>query len=91
MATAMLDASEIPWTLPSMARLEDAPIGVLLGLAPDEVLSYAADCREDLRAVRSTLSEALAMIARQHDQLVRAARVIEHQRQQLRSGRSVAA
>jgi hypothetical protein len=86
----MVQLEEIRWTLEPRARLEDLSGEDLLALDPGELLTYAADCRDDLRAVRDTLHQALAFIARQQDQITRATRIIEWQRQQLRDGRVAA-
>jgi hypothetical protein len=83
----MVQADEITWTSAPVARLEDISVETLLTLDPVELLTYAADCRDEVRAVRETLHQALVLVARQHDALARAARVIEWQRQQLRAPR----
>jgi hypothetical protein len=81
------DHRDIPWTLAPIPRIESFDAARLFGLSPLQVLSYACICREDLRSVRALLGEALVMIARQQDQLARSTRVIEFQRQQIRSQR----
>jgi hypothetical protein len=88
-----LTANDIPWTLEPTARLEDvrAEDLLLLLLTPAELLSHVQDVRDDLRAVRLTLHQALALVARQQDQLSRAARIVDFQRQQLREQRDRAA
>jgi hypothetical protein len=75
---------DISWTSTPLRRAEDLSVDTLLELEPTELLGYACDCREDLRAVRLTLAEALALITSQQAQITRATRVIEFQRQQLR-------
>lgn len=77
-------ADDFPWTKGPVDRLENVSAEDLLALEPGELLAYVADCRDDLRAVRETLHAALALVARQHDQLVRAARVVEFQRREIR-------
>ncbi len=81
----MVHRDEIRWTLEPRLRLEDTTAEAFLALDPVELLTYAADSREDLRAVREMLHQALEMIARLQDQLARAGRVVEYQRQQLRT------
>lgn len=77
-------ADDIPWMLRPIARLEECTAKDLLALDGRQLLAYTATVREDARALRLTLHEALALIARQQDQLTRATRVIDFQRQQLR-------
>jgi hypothetical protein len=87
----MVSGDEIRLTLRPSTRLEDVSGEELLALTPAELLAYAADLRTDLGAVRDTLSAALALVAQQHDQLARAARVVDAQRRQLRDLRERAA
>jgi hypothetical protein len=85
MSEGMVTPAEIRWCpVCAPPPVEDRDVADLLSLDPVDLLSYAADCREDLRAVRETLSEALALIATQRQQLARAARLIDLQRRQLR-------
>jgi hypothetical protein len=79
-----LDADAITWELPTVPRLEDVPAADLLTLDPVALLAYVANAREDLRAVRLVLHEAVALLARYQDQLQRAARTIESLRRELR-------
>lgn len=82
---------ELRWDLRPAARLEHVEPEALLTLSPVELLAYVHDLRADLDATRETLHQGFALVARQQDQLARAGRVVEFQRQQLRTRRELAA
>lgn len=77
----LIDALEIPWMLPPIDRLEDVDT---LAMTVAELLAYTADLQDESRALRELVHASITMVAAQRDQLTRAARVIEWQRQQLR-------
>jgi hypothetical protein len=81
-------ADEIRWQLDPLSyeawRNEDYSAEFLLSLSPAELLHYCADLRDDLRALRQTLHQALTLVARQQDQISKAARVVDFQRRQIR-------
>ena len=81
----MVTAGEIPWTSIPVRRIEDVTAIDLTAMTHDEVLSYATDTREELCSVRELLYESIAMNARQHDELKRAARIVDHLRIELRA------
>jgi hypothetical protein len=76
----MVTAQDIPWTLTPVPRIEHVPAVDLTVMTHDEVLSYAADTREELCSVRELLCESISMNARLTDELKRAARIAEHLR-----------
>jgi hypothetical protein len=78
-----LSHHDIPWT-PHGDHLDRLEACDPLTFTPTELLAYAADLQAETRWVRSLLHEALAQVARLTDQLERATRVVEYQRQQLR-------
>lgn len=90
LGAGMVTADEISWRLAPIARIEDIEPDCLLALDPIDLLFYAQCCREDLRALRVLLAEALMRVASQKDQLTRAARVVERQRQQMATMREAA-
>ncbi len=84
----MVRAEDIRWSLAPIARAEDVDV---LTLTTAELLAYVADLQSETQSLRRVLHEAVALVARQQDQLRQAARVVEHQRQQLRRQREQAA
>lgn len=76
------------WTLAPIARAEDVDV---LAFTTPELLAYVADLQIETQSLRRVLHEAVALAARQQDQLRGAARMVEHQRQQLRRQREQAA
>jgi len=80
-------ADEIAWTSAPLSRLEDRPEDDFLALSHDEVLDYAADCREHLRALRETLAQSLAFVVKQRERLARAAQTIKAQRREIQDFR----
>jgi hypothetical protein len=71
--------TDIRCELQLVDRPEDRDV---LALTERELLEYTANLQGKVRALRALLSEAFTMIARQHDELTRAARIIERQRRE---------
>lgn len=78
---------EIRWTSNPLDHPENVD---LLGLDEREILAYARDFQEECRTLRYCLRESFHALARQHDQLTRTTRVIDHQRRELRAQRVAA-
>lgn len=78
---------EIRWTPEPVERLEDVDA---LALATGELLAHVEALHDDVRWRRLLLSEALSTVSKLTDDLARAARLIEYQRQQLRQQRAAA-
>lgn len=83
-----LTRDDIPWTPAPTPRLEDTDV---LTLSERELLAYVADLQSEQRWLRRLLHEALAMVARQTDQLARAARTVDALRREVRVLREDAA
>jgi hypothetical protein len=88
MGTSNITRDDIPWTSAPTPRLEDID---LLTLTTSELLSYTTDMQSETRWVRRLLREALGMVARQTDDLARAARTVDALRRELRAMRTDAA
>jgi hypothetical protein len=83
-----LTRDDIPWALEPLPRLEDTDP---LTLSTFELLAHHADLQSECRWLRRLLHEALAMVARQTDQLARSARTVDALRRELRALREDAA
>ena len=83
--SAALQASDIRWTSPAIARLEDTDV---LRLTETELLAYCADLQSEIRSLRHLVYASVNAIAALTDQATRCARVIDRQRQQLRDRRA---
>jgi hypothetical protein len=71
-------------TLAPLPRAEDVD---LLALDPVALLEHVVDVRDELRAVRAALHEAVAQLARREDEICTARRTIEYLRCQARKER----
>lgn len=83
-----LTAAHLNWTSEPMRRLEGIDV---LTLNDSELLAHVADLAGELRCVRVTLYQALAVMAEQRDDLSTRARQIEALRRENRSLRETVA
>src|SRR5262245_36926196 len=78
--STMVRADQIRWTPLAIDQIEDINI---LELDENELLAYLENLRDETAWLRLLLSESLTLINRQRDQLARAAKLTDFQRQQL--------
>lgn len=77
----MLTAADIPWSSPPVPHLEDVDP---LTLSPLELLAHVEALSRETRWLRRVLHEAVAMTARQRDDLTAKSRQIDALRAELR-------
>ena len=84
----MVRTHEIRWSdpTPSRPRREDIDPVDLFGLNYADLAMFAYDTLAELRTVRGLLSAALTLVAKQSNTLARSTRIIQHQRDQIRTG-----